>query len=122
MEVETHRASPAVCSRSLASARQHLRRQLELLRDGMLLAGPGVTFERVVDLDQQISELSTKIALGADPRVRAHLRVGIMRLVEESIQDRWRFALSDFEKTLFGSPRTANYQRSVECSVWPPPS
>jgi hypothetical protein len=33
-----------------------LKRQLQLLRDGRLLSAPGVTYERVGDLDEQIAE------------------------------------------------------------------
>jgi hypothetical protein len=41
---------------------QLLRRQLQMLHDGDLLRAPGVTYERLADLDSRIAELQQKIA------------------------------------------------------------
>jgi hypothetical protein len=41
---------------------RHLVTQLRLLREGRLLQSPGVTFERLPELDARIAELKDRIA------------------------------------------------------------
>jgi hypothetical protein len=59
----------------------HLRQQLQLLRDGRLLREPGVSYERLEDLDERIVELTDRRDR-AQRALDAHLRTAEQLLSE----------------------------------------